>query len=57
MSYNINMIRKLIRIGNSVGVTLDKNMLKKLGMDGITWVWIEVNKKRITIRKRKETDW
>lgn len=53
------MVRKVIRIGNSVGVTLDKRMLKALGMDGLTWIWIEPdkNKKGIIIRKRKDTDW
>ncbi|MBI2031976.1 MAG: hypothetical protein HYT08_05175 [Candidatus Levybacteria bacterium] len=53
------MVRKLLRIGNSVGVTLDKKMLRSLGMDGVTWVWIEPDKKHntILIRKREETDW
>ncbi|KKQ41644.1 MAG: hypothetical protein US59_C0025G0007 [Candidatus Levybacteria bacterium GW2011_GWB1_37_8] len=53
------MIRKLIRIGNSVGVTLDKKMLRSIGLDGITWVWIEPDKKKksIIIRKRAEKDW
>lgn len=53
------MVRKLLRIGNSVGVTLDKKMLRSLGMDGITWVWIDVdkNKKRIIIRTKEENDW
>jgi len=53
------MIRKLMRIGNSVGVTLDKKMLRSLGMDGATWVWVEPdkNKKQIVIRKRDENDW
>lgn len=53
------MVRKLMRIGNSVGVTLDKKMLRNLGLDGITWLWVEVDKKgkRIIIRKRGENDW
>lgn len=53
------MVRKLIRIGNSVGVTLDKKMLRSLEMDGVTWVWIEPDKKgkKIIIRKRTENDW
>lgn len=53
------MIRKLIRIGNSNGVTLDKKMLREVGLDGVTWVWIEPskNKKEIIIRKREEKDW
>ena len=53
------MVRKLIRIGNSVGVTLDKKMLRTLGMDGVTWVWIEPakNKKEIILRKREDKDW
>jgi len=53
------MVRKLIRIGNSVGVTLDKKMLHELGMDGVTWVWIEPTrrKKGIIIRKRGENEW
>lgn len=53
------MVRKLIRIGNSVGVTLDKKMLHELGMDGLTWVWVEPDKskKKILIRKREENEW
>lgn len=53
------MVRKLIRIGNSVGVTLDRKMLRTLGMDGATWVWVEIDKskKKIIIRKRKENEW
>jgi len=53
------MVRKLLRIGNSVGVTLDKKMLNSVGLDGVTWVWIEPskNKKGIIIRKREEKDW
>ncbi len=53
------MVRKLIRIGNSVGVTLNKKMLRTLGMDGITWVWVEPdkNKKKIIIRKRGKNEW
>jgi antitoxin component of MazEF toxin-antitoxin module len=53
------MVRKLIRIGNSVGVTLDRKMLRMLGMDGLTWVWIEPDrdKKKIIIRKRGKNEW
>jgi antitoxin component of MazEF toxin-antitoxin module len=53
------MIRKLLRIGNSVGVTLDKKMLKAIGLDGATFVAIEMNKnkKGILIRKRCENEW
>jgi antitoxin component of MazEF toxin-antitoxin module len=53
------MIRKIIRIGNSYGVTLDKKMLNSLGMEGSTWVWVEPskNKKEIIIRKKQESDW
>lgn len=48
-----------MRIGNSVGVTLDRKMLKALGMDGLTWVWVELDKskKKIIIRKRDENEW
>jgi antitoxin component of MazEF toxin-antitoxin module len=55
----INMIRKVIRIGNSVGITLDKKMLQSLGLDGINEVWVEPdkNKQQIIIRKRTEKDW
>lgn len=53
------MIRKLIRIGNSVGITLDKKMLKSIGMDGVSFLAIEIdkNKKRIIVRKREENEW
>ena len=53
------MIRKLMRIGNSVGVTLDKKMLHALGLDGVGELWVEPDKKgkRIIIRKREENDW
>jgi len=53
------MVRKLIRIGNSVGVTLDKKMLRSIGLDGISWMWIEPDKKRksIIIRKRDQNEW
>lgn len=53
------MVRRLIKIGNSTGVTLDKKMLKALRMDGITYVWVESSrdKKRIIIRKREENEW
>jgi hypothetical protein len=37
----IIMIRKVMRIGNSVGITLDKKMLQSLGLDGINEVWVE----------------
>ena len=58
MYYNI-MVRKLIRIGTSHGVTLDKKMLKAVGMSGATYVVIEPdkNKKQILIRKKTESDW
>jgi len=48
-----------MRIGNSVGVTLDKKMLRSIGLDGATWLTIEVdrNKKRILLRKREEDEW
>lgn len=48
-----------MRIGNSVGVTLDKKMLHALGLDGMTYVWIEPDKngKRIIIRKKAENEW
>lgn len=53
------MIRKLMRIGNSVGVTLDKKMLRSLSMDGITWFVVEADprQKRIILRKRKDNEW
>lgn len=53
------MIRKVMRIGNSVGVTLNRKMLQALGLDGTSEVWIEPdkNKKIIIIRKRTEKDW
>ena len=42
-----------MRIGNSVGVTLDKKMLVALGMDGDSTVWVEPDKngKQIIIRE------
>ena len=48
-----------MRIGNSVGVTLDKRMLRDLGMDGVTWLAIEADfkQKRIIIRKKKDKEW
>lgn len=54
-----NMVRKLIRIGDSVGVTLDKKMLRAVGLDGATFVVIEPDKKgkRIIIRERRDADW
>jgi len=53
------MVRKLFRVGHSVCITLDKKMLNSLGMDGVTWLWVEPDKKgkRIIIRKREEEDW
>jgi len=53
------MIRKLMRIGNSVGITLDKKMLRRLGMDGVTWVKVEpdIKKKIIVLKKRNDNDW
>lgn len=48
-----------MRIGNSVGVTLHKKMLRDLGMDGVTWLIVESDpkQKRIIIRKRQENEW
>lgn len=48
-----------MRIGNSVGVTLHKKMLRDLDMDGVTWLVIEADakQKRIIIRKRLENEW
>lgn len=53
------MVRKLMRIGNSVGVTLDKKMLNSLNMEGDTYLWVEPdkNKKQIIIRRRTQNDW
>ena len=53
------MIRKLIRIGNSQGITLDKKILKQIGLDGVTWVKIEpdVARRRIVIKKRGKNEW
>ena len=53
------MVRKVMRIGNSVGVTLDKKMLQALGLNGATYVWVEPDKKqkRIIIREKTENDW
>ena len=53
------MLRKLMRIGNSARITLDKKMLRDLGMDGTTYLWVEPNKnkKEIIIRKRKDSEW
>jgi hypothetical protein len=53
------MLRKLMRIGNSNGITLDKRMLRDTGLDGLTYLWIEQDKagKRIIIRKRKDGEW
>ena len=58
MYYN-TMVRKLIRIGTSHGVTLDKKMLRVVGLDGATYLVIEPDKKgkSIIIRARKDTDW
>lgn len=48
-----------MRIGNSIGVTLHKRMLRDLGMDGVTWLVVESDpkQKRIIIRKRKDKEW
>lgn len=48
-----------MRIGNSVGVTLDRKLLREVGLDGVTWIAIELDKKRksIIIRKRKDAEW
>lgn len=56
---NQNMIRKVFRVGHSVCVTLDKKMLRDLGMDSATFVWVEPskNKKQIIIRKRRNGEW
>ena len=53
------MVRKLMRIGNSVGVTLHKRMLRDLGMDGVTYLIVESDprQKRIILRKRKTNEW
>ena len=53
------MVRKIFKVGHSVCVTLDKKMLINLGMDGLTQVWVEPDKKgkRIIIRKRGKNDW
>ena len=53
------MLRKLMRIGNSVGITLDKKMLRSLNLDGETYLWIEVDKKakRIIVKKSGQNDW
>jgi antitoxin component of MazEF toxin-antitoxin module len=53
------MIRKVFRSGNSVVVSLDKKMLRVLGLDDLTYVVVEPdkNKKQIIIRKRGENDW
>lgn len=53
------MVRKIVRIGNSVGVTLSKKMLRRIGMDGATWASIQLDTKRkqIIIRKRQEDEW
>lgn len=53
------MIRKLMRIGNSVGITLDKKMLRRIGMDGVTWIKVEpdIKKKIIILKKRNDNDW
>lgn len=53
------MIRKIIKIGDSVGVTLDKKMLSSVGLKTGSEVVVEPDKKgkRIVIRKRDENDW
>lgn len=47
-----------MKIGNSVGVTLDKKMLRSLGMEGDSFVAIEADakKKQIIVRKRKSRE-
>lgn len=53
------MIRKIIRIGNSVGITLDKKMLKQLGLDSVTYIKLEpdITRRRIIIKKRGKNEW
>lgn len=53
------MIRKLIRIGNSYGVTLDKRMLREVDLQSVTYLAIDTDKKngRIIIRKRHDNEW
>jgi antitoxin component of MazEF toxin-antitoxin module len=53
------MIRKLIRIGNSHGITLDKRMLMETGLESVTYLAIEIDKqgKKIIVRKRRENEW
>lgn len=54
-----SVVRKIFRVGNSVCVTLDKKMLNSLGMDRLTSLWVEPDKKgkRIILRKRKDYEW
>lgn len=40
------MVRKVFRVGNSVCITLDKKMLHRLGLDGITTLWVEPDVKK-----------
>lgn len=53
------MIRKLLRIGNSYGVTLDKRILRDVDLSSEKYLAIDVDKKsqRIIIRKRKNNEW
>lgn len=53
------MIRKLMRVGNSIGITLDKKMLRRIGLDGVTWIKVEldIKKKIILLKKRNDDDW
>ena len=53
------MVRKIFRVGHSVCVTLDKKMLQSVGLDGVSSVWIEVDKskKKIVIGKRAPHHW
>jgi len=53
------MIRKLIKIGNSYGVTLDKRILKETDLLNEKYLYVDVDKQgqRIIIRKRKQNEW
>ena len=53
------MVRKLMRVGNSMAITLDKRMLRDLGMSGTTYLWVEPDKnhKQVIIRKRNKNEW
>lgn len=52
-------IKKIFRTGHSYCVTIDKKMLKELGWDGLTSLWMEPskNKKEIILRKKTDSDW